>query len=125
MVGITGAVGTQGTAVLAGYGIASPIDSLLVPLLFSVGSGVVTLIGVATGAENISRGNHIARIACTIAFGATQSVGLLLAIFASWWVHLFSTDPSVLTAGSTYLRFVAPSYGCFGVGLMLYFASQG
>jgi putative MATE family efflux protein len=125
VVGVTGAVGTQGTAALAGYGIASRIDSLLVPLLFSVGSGVVTLIGVATGAGDISRGNRIARIASTIAFVATQSVGVLLVIFPSWWVHLFSTDPSVLIAGSTYLRVVAPSYGFFGVGLMLYFASQG
>jgi Na+-driven multidrug efflux pump len=125
VVGVTGALGTQGTAALAGYGIASRIDSLLVPLLFSVGSGVVTLIGVATGAGDISRGNRIARIASTIAFVATQSVGVLLVIFPSWWVHLFSTDPSVLIAGSTYLRVVAPSYGFFGVGLMLYFASQG
>lgn len=123
--GVTGAVGTQGTAALAGYGTASRIDSLLVSLLFSVGSGVVTLIGVATGAGDLSRGNRIARTASTIAFVVTQSVGLLLAIFPSWWVGLFSTDPSVLNAGSTYLRVVAPSYGFFGVGLMLYFASQG
>lgn len=125
VVGVTGAVGTQGTAALAGYGIASRIDSLLVPLLFSVGSGVVTLIGVATGAGDISRGNRIARIACVVAFVATQSVGALLVAFPSWWVGLFSTDPPVLIAGSTYLRIVAPSYGFFGVGLMLYFASQG
>jgi len=125
VVGVTGAVGTQGSAALAGYGIASRIDSLLVPLLFSVGTGVVTLIGVATGAGDIGRGNRIARIASIIAFLATQSVGVFLAIFPSGWVHLFSADPSVLAAGSTYLRVVAPSYGCFGVGLMLYFASQG
>lgn len=125
VVGVTGAVGTQGSAALAGYGIASRIDSLLVPLLFSVGTGVVSLIGVATGAGDVSRGNRIARTASTIAFVVTQSVGVLLVIFPSWWVGLFSTDPSVLNAGSTYLRVVAPSYGFFGVGLMLYFASQG
>jgi Na+-driven multidrug efflux pump len=34
-------------------------------------------------------------------------------------------DPGVLTAGDTYLRVAGPSYGFFGVGLMLYFASQG
>lgn len=125
VVGVTGAVGTLGSAALAGYGIASRVDSLLVPLLFGLGSGVVTLIGVATGAGDIGRGNRIALIASTIAFVATQSVGVLLAIVPSWWVHLFSSDPSVLVAGNTYLRVVALSYGFFGVGLMLYFASQG
>ena len=41
------------------------------------------------------------------------------------WLGLFSHDALVLAAGSLYLRTVAPYYGCFGAGLMLYFASQG
>jgi Na+-driven multidrug efflux pump len=125
VVGVTGAVGTQGSAALAGYGIASRIDSLLIPLLFGLGSGVVTLIGVATGAGDIGRGNRIARIASTIAFVSTESVGVLLAAFPLAWIHLFTSDPGAVVAGSTYLHVVALSYGFFGVGLMLYFASQG
>jgi Na+-driven multidrug efflux pump len=38
---------------------------------------------------------------------------------------LFSADPQVLAVGATYLRIVGPAYGFFGVGLALYFASQG
>ncbi len=125
VVGVTGAVGTQGSATLAGFGIASRIDSLLVPLLFGLGTGVVTLIGVATGARDIARGNRIARIASTIAFVSCESLGVLLAVFPFAWVHLFTSDPNVLTAGSIYLRIVAPFYGFLGLGLMLYFASQG
>jgi len=41
------------------------------------------------------------------------------------WVGLFTSDPSVIAAGSTYLRIVGPFYGFFGLGLALYFASQG
>jgi len=125
VVGVTGAVGTQGAAALAGYGIASRVDSLLVPLLFGLGSGVVTLIGAATGAGDIARGNRVARLAGTIAFVGTESVGVLLAIFPSSWVKIFTSDASVLAAGDTYLRIAGSSYGFFGVGLMLYFASQG
>jgi putative MATE family efflux protein len=125
VVGVTGAVGTRGSAALAGYGIASRIDSLLVPLLFGLGTGVVTLIGVATGAGDMPRGNRIARIAATIAFLSCESIGALLAVFPFVWVRLFTSDPNVLTAGSLYLHIVAPSYGFLGVGTMLYFASQG
>lgn len=125
VVGVTGAVGTQGSAALAGYGIASRVDSLLVPLLFGFGSGVVTLIGVATGAGDIARGNRVARIASTIAFMGAESLGVLLATFPFLWVRIFTSDASVLTAGDTYLRVAGLSYGFFGVGLMLYFASQG
>jgi Na+-driven multidrug efflux pump len=31
----------------------------------------------------------------------------------------------VIAAGSSYLRMVGPAYGFFGLGLALYFASQG
>lgn len=31
----------------------------------------------------------------------------------------------MVEAGTTYLRFVGPTYGFFGLGLALYFASQG
>ena len=31
----------------------------------------------------------------------------------------------MLAAGATYLRIVGPTYGFFGLGLALYFASQG
>jgi Na+-driven multidrug efflux pump len=38
---------------------------------------------------------------------------------------LFSSEPAVLAAGALYLRIVAPFYGIFGMGMMLYFAGQG
>ncbi len=38
---------------------------------------------------------------------------------------MFTDDPAVLAAGAVYLRLVGPSYGFFGLGLALYFASQG
>ena len=41
------------------------------------------------------------------------------------WIGTFSSQPEVLAAGETYLRIVGPSYGFFGLGLALYFASQG
>jgi Na+-driven multidrug efflux pump len=38
---------------------------------------------------------------------------------------LFDTDPAMLDAGSRYLHAVGPFYGLFGLGMALYFASQG
>ena len=61
----------------------------------------------------------------TIAFAVTEAVGLAAAIWPSAWLTLFSSDPQVVAAGSTYLRIVGPFYGFFGLGLALYFSSQG
>ncbi len=40
---VTGSVGLYGTKAIAGYGIASRLDYLLIPLLFGIGSAAVTI----------------------------------------------------------------------------------
>ena len=52
-------------------------------------------------------------------------IGLAAALFPRPWLMLFGSDPAMLEAGTQYLRAVGPLYGFFGVGLVLYFASQG
>ena len=41
------------------------------------------------------------------------------------WLGLFSNDPEVERIGAQYLRIVGPAYLCFGLGLGLFFVSQG
>lgn len=122
---VTGAVGIGGAVALAGYGVASRIDYLLIPLLFGFGTGVVTMIGVATGAGKPERVRAIGVHAAGVAFVATASIGAMAALFPQVWMEVFSDDPAVIEAGASYLRVAAPFYGFLGLGLMLYFASQG
>jgi Na+-driven multidrug efflux pump len=60
-----------------------------------------------------------------MAFAMTEAIGLWAAAFPLAWLSLFSSDPSMLASGTLYLRTVGPLYGFFGLGLVLYFASQG
>lgn len=60
-----------------------------------------------------------------MAFAVAESIGLAAAVFPHQWLLLFGDDPAMLEAGTQYLRVVGPLYGFFGVGLVLYFASQG
>jgi Na+-driven multidrug efflux pump len=55
----------------------------------------------------------------------TETIGLLASIFPQVWLGLFSNQPEVLAHGTLYLRTVAPFYGAIGIGMALYFASQG
>jgi Na+-driven multidrug efflux pump len=41
------------------------------------------------------------------------------------WIGLFSDDPQVARVGSLYLSIVGPIYLCFGLGLGLFFVTQG
>jgi putative MATE family efflux protein len=121
----TGLVGSFGTAALAGYGLASRLDYLLVPFLFALGTSSVTMVGIHCGAGQVARAERIAWISVAIGGGLTQVVGLLVALRPSTWLGLFTADPAVLSSGGAYLRIAGPFYGCVGAGLLMFFASQG
>jgi putative MATE family efflux protein len=122
---LTGLVGPFGAAALAGYGMGARLEYLMIPLVFGLGSGLVTMVGTNVGAGQRLRAERVAWVGASLAAGATGSVGIVAALFPNAWLGLFSSDPSVLEAGARYLRIVGPVYGFFGLGLALYFASQG
>jgi putative MATE family efflux protein len=121
----TGLVGLFGTAALAGYGLATRLDYLLIPPVFALGTGAVTMVGTNIGAGQIARAERIAWVAAAIAFGMSTLIGVFVSIVPSAWVGLFSGDAAVLRFGGLYLRIVGPFYGFIGAALLLFFASQG
>jgi len=122
---LTGLVGPFGATALAGYGMGARLEYLLIPLVFGLGSSLVTMVGTNVGAGQLARAEHVAWVGAGLAAGFTGSIGLVAALFPRAWLGLFSTDPDVLAAGARYLTLVGPVYGFFGLGLALYFASQG
>ncbi|WP_105383457.1 MATE family efflux transporter [Neorhizobium alkalisoli] len=122
---VTAAVGHFGADAIAGFGIASRLDYLQIPIIFGLGTAIVTMVGINIGASRIERARRVAWVGAGIAFGITQIIGLAAALFPDIWMGLFTTDQTVQEMGSLYLRTVAPAYGAIGLGLALYFASQG
>ena len=122
---LTGAAGSFGTAALAGYGIASRLDYLLIPLLFGIGAAVLTMVGTNVGAGKAVRARHIAWVGAAAGFLVTGTIGAAAALFPHAWLGLFTHDPAVVATGTLYLRIVAPFYAVYGAGFILYFASQG
>jgi putative MATE family efflux protein len=121
----TALVGHFGTAAIAGYGTASRLEYLLIPLVFGLGSPLVAIVGTCMGAGLPARALHVTWVGAAMAFGMTETVGLLATVFPGAWLTLFDTDPAMLAAGTLYLHVVGPLYGFFGLALILYFASQG
>jgi putative MATE family efflux protein len=122
----TGLVGTAaGPQAVAGYGTGSRLEYLLIPLVFGIGAPLVAMVGANIGAGQNRRALRIAMVGGALAFAATEAIGLAAAIWPSAWLNLFGDDPTMVATGKDYLRFVGPMYGFFGLGLALYFASQG
>jgi putative MATE family efflux protein len=122
---VTGLVGSFGTFALAGYGLGARLEYLQIPLVFGLGTALVTMVGTNVGAGQLARARRVAWVGAGLAAAGTGSIGLFVALLPYAWLGLFSSQPEVLTAGETYLRIVGPTYGFFGFGLALYFAAQG
>lgn len=112
-------------AYVAGYGTGVRLEYLLVPLVFGIGAPTAAMTGTSIGAGNVARAGRVAWIAAALAGAVTEAIGLLAAWMPEHWLKLFSDDPAITAGGVEYLRIVGPAYGLFGIGLALYFASQG
>jgi putative MATE family efflux protein len=122
---LTGLVGRFGTAALAGYGVGMRLELLQVPIAFAIGQALVVMVGTNVGAGSAARAKRIAYLGAAMAAAFCLVIGSTVALLPRLWVSIFSADPAVLEAGSAYLRTVGPFYPFMGMGIALYFASQG
>ena len=122
---LTAMVARYGPEALAGYGIGVRLEFLLIPIAFSVGVACVPMVGTAIGGGNVPRARRIAWTAGGLAASALGTLGLLVVAFPGLWVNMFTADLAVRSAAYSYLGIAGFSYAFFGLGLCLYFASQG
>ena len=122
---VTSFVGRYGTAALAGYGLGSRLELMLIPIAFGIGAALTAAVGANIGAGQYARARRIAWFGASIALVVTGFIGGVAASMPNLWLDRFTTDPGVYRFGALYLSVVAPFYGVFGAGQALYFASQG
>ena len=121
----TALIGTYGTAALAGYGVAARLEYIMVPIAFGFGTALTTLVATNLGAGRHERALHATWAGGGIVALITGAIGIGAAVMPGLWMDLFSTDTAVVAFGAGYLHVVGACYGLFGLGLALFFASQG
>jgi Na+-driven multidrug efflux pump len=122
---VTGLIGRSGDAAIAGYGIGSRLEYMLVPISFGIGATLTALVGTNIGARQFARAQRVAWMGAFMSGGIAATIGIVVAIEPDLWLRLFTSDPAALASGRTYLSIVGPVYGFFGLAMALYFASQG
>ena len=121
----TALVARFGVNTLAGYGIGARLEFLLIPIAFGVGVAAVPMVGMAIGANQVARARRVAWTAGAVSGGALGVVGITFALAPDLWASLFTRDAAVLAETRRYLQLAGPGFGFLGMGLSLYFASQG
>jgi putative MATE family efflux protein len=121
----TAFIGSFGTAALAGYGVAARLEYILVPIAFGFGTALTALVATNMGAGQPGRALRATWIGGAVVTAITGGIGGAAALAPALWMGNFTTDPAVIAFGADYLRIVGGCYGMFGLGLALFFASQG
>jgi putative MATE family efflux protein len=122
---VTRLISNFGPEALAGYGIGTRLEFLLVPITFSFGVACLPLVGMALGAKMVARAKKVAWTGAVMSAALVACIGFVVMLWPGLWANMFSSNPEVLASASQYFKWVGPCYGFFALGLCLYFASQG
>jgi putative MATE family efflux protein len=121
---LTAFAGPLGTVSLAGFGAAIRLEYILYPLTFGLGAGLLSMVGTNIGAGQLARAARITWIAAALAAGVTGGIGLLAVIWPGAWIAIFSADPAVNLAGTSYLVVAGFAYPLLGLGITMNSAFQ-
>ncbi len=122
---LTGIAGNLGRDVAIGYAMGARLEYILIPLAFGFGTAIVAMVGTNWGAGKYDRAYRIAWTGGATVGVACAAIGLIAALFPQLWMGLFTDDGEIVRVGASYLQIVGPIYGLYGLGMALYFATQG
>lgn len=122
---LTGIAGNLGRETAIGYAVGARLEYILQPLAFGFGTAILAMVGTNWGARKYRRARQIAWTGATTTAVLCGAIGLVVALHPTLWMGLFSNDTGVGRIGALYLSIVGPAYVCFGLGLGLFFVTQG
>jgi putative MATE family efflux protein len=122
---LTGVVARLGAADLAAYGLGTRLDFVLMSFGYGVGAGVLTLVGLATGASRHDRVRAFVGRGVAIATVLLSVPGLIVWWRPALWLGMFTDDAGIHAVGTAYFRTIGPTYPLLGVSMVIAFAFQG
>ncbi len=112
---ITALVAAYGPAAVAGFGVASRIETMALIVIFSLSAAIAPFVGQNAGAGELARVNRGVRIAIVFCQVYGLSIAATLALLAQPIVSAFDAAPTTIEAATRYLWIVPVTYGAFGV----------
>jgi Na+-driven multidrug efflux pump len=122
---LAGIAGQLGPETAIGYAMGARLEYILQPIAFGFGTAIVAMVGTNWGARQYRRAREIAWTGAGTVALLCGTIGATVAIRPALWIGLFSDSAEVARIGSLYLHIVGPAYACFGLGLGLFYVTQG
>ncbi len=121
---ITSLLAVHGSVAVAGFGVASRVESFAMIVLMALSASIGPFVGQNWGAEKYGRVTQALQQSYLFCLGWGGLMAVLLAASTSRIVPLFNTDPEVIAIATTYL-WIVPIILCTAITCALDKGSQG
>lgn len=108
-------VSSMGTTVFAAHSIALSAETVFYLPGYGLRSATSTLIGISVGENSYDKFKAVVRQSVLLTIGMMAFTGLILFLFASQIMAIFSPDEEVISLGARVLRLIAISEPIFGL----------
>jgi putative MATE family efflux protein len=114
-----------GTAALAALGVGHKVESLSYMACIGFGLAAATSVGQNLGAGSKERAVSAGRVATGYAVLLTGIAGLAFLLIPGQLMRVFTADPAVIAAGTSYLRIVAVAQVFMALEIVLQMGMEG
>lgn len=122
---ITAMIARYGPEAVAGFGVASRIESLVLVIFYALSSVIGPFVGQNLSAGQETRIQQSLRLVALFCLASGLVIALLLALAAGFVPTLFSQNPDVTDVTRMFLWIAPVSYGAYGVVMVMNAAFNG
>lgn len=112
---ITSLLARYGTETVAGFGIASRVESFALIVILALSATIGPFVGQNWGAKQPSRVRQALKLSFWFSLAWGAFLAAILAFSSSWIASLFDSNPDVIRVAVLYLILVPFSYTAWGV----------
>lgn len=116
---ITAMLARYGPEAVAGFGVASRVESLTLVLFYALSAVIGPFVGQNIAAGRADRIFEALRLCMLFCVGTGLAVAVLLALSGAWLPTLFSDNPQVTEVSTLYLMIAPISYGAYGMVMIM------
>ncbi len=116
---ITAMLARYGPETVAGFGVASRVESLTLVMFYALSAVIGPFVGQNIAAGRADRIFEALRLCTIFCLGTGIVIALLLAFSGQWLPTLFSDNPQVTDVSSLFLIIAPISYGAYGMVMVM------
>ncbi len=100
-------IASYGVGVVAAFGICTRIISLILMPVFGLEMGTGVIVGQSLGAADCKRAEKAGYLTAEISFGLMLTTGLILVLFPTFIMSIFTDSEEIIRIGISFLRYFA------------------